>query len=223
MNHDAASDVRRHGLFLDLDGTLADSLSAMRGVYDSFLQEFEATPSGEEFEELNGPPLAEIIKILKNRHGLTGSFDGLQEDYLAMVLDAYKNLPPSEGAPEVLSAAKERGWTIAVVTSSHRRNTWDWLHRNELSRFVDEVVGGDDVACGKPNPEPYLKALESTGCDVRSSLAVEDSRAGSASAVSAGLRTFVLARADDRMNWPSGVSFIVDLHELRRRLDHVEG
>jgi len=100
MNHDAASGVRRHGLFLDLDGTLADSLTAMRGVYDRFLQEFEATPSDEEFEELNGPPLAEIIKILKNRHGLTGSFDGLQEDYLAMVLDACKNLPPSEGAPE---------------------------------------------------------------------------------------------------------------------------
>ena len=44
-------------LMLDLDGTLADSLGAMRGVYDRFLDVFGVAGNDAEFARLNGPPL----------------------------------------------------------------------------------------------------------------------------------------------------------------------
>ena len=53
------------GLFLDLDGTLADSLTALKNVYYSFLAAFGASGNEVEFQRLNGPPLGEIIERLR--------------------------------------------------------------------------------------------------------------------------------------------------------------
>jgi len=57
-------------IFFDLDGTLADSIPAMVAVYHNFLSEFKRSGTKEDFEELNGPSLSEVISILKARHHL---------------------------------------------------------------------------------------------------------------------------------------------------------
>ena len=44
------------GLFIDLDGTLASSLTALKEVYFSFLTGLGAKGSEAEFQRLNGPP-----------------------------------------------------------------------------------------------------------------------------------------------------------------------
>jgi beta-phosphoglucomutase-like phosphatase (HAD superfamily) len=48
------------------------------------------------------------------------------------------------------------------------------------------VVVGDDVANGKPHPEPYLLAARRLGVDPARCLAIEDSPTGVASALAAG-------------------------------------
>jgi len=72
----------------------------------------------------------------------------------------------------------------------------------------------DEVACGKPAPDPYTLALSRVHCTATESLAVEDSRIGALSAVSAGLPTWVLAAPSDRRDWPTEVRFITDLTDL---------
>jgi beta-phosphoglucomutase-like phosphatase (HAD superfamily) len=47
----------RSGLFIDLDGTLADSLGVLRRVYFLFLREFDQEGSDAEFDRLNGPKI----------------------------------------------------------------------------------------------------------------------------------------------------------------------
>ena len=61
------------GLFLDLDGTLADSLTALKNVYHSFLASYGASGDEVEFQRLNGPPLGEIIERLRMAHKLPGT------------------------------------------------------------------------------------------------------------------------------------------------------
>lgn len=56
-------DIR--GLFLDLDGTLADSMPVMRETYFRFLARRGAQGSQEEFDSLAGRPLSDISVILK--------------------------------------------------------------------------------------------------------------------------------------------------------------
>ena len=206
------------GLFLDLDGTLADSLTALKSVYLSFLSGFGATGDEVEFQRLNGPPLAKIIEFLKTTHNLPGEPADLLEHYSAMLRQAHETAQPAIGARELLQYARTSGWRTAVVTSSPRSSALKWLELGDLSDQIDTVVGGDDVVSGKPAAEPYVLALARLECSASLSHAVEDSRIGAMSAVAAGLNTWALSSPDNRSGWPDGVIFIQRLGDLLERL-----
>ncbi len=209
------------GLFLDFDGTLADSIAAMRDTYGRFLAVHHAAGSEAEFQSLNGPPLAEIVRLLRERHRLAPPPDELLRQYQRMLAEAHALIQPSAGARRLLAAARARAYRVAVVTSADSAAVNAWLARHELQPFVAGVVGGDTVARGKPDPEPYNQALRLLGCAARNSLAIEDSPIGAAAAVAAGLRTYVLrpSAVPSRM-WPDVAGFI---EELPAAIDLLDG
>jgi HAD superfamily hydrolase (TIGR01509 family) len=180
------------GLFLDLDGTLADSLPMLRNVYHAFLGRFGVQGSEEEFQSLNGPPLWQIVQRIRETYNLSESPERLLDRYLALLSEAHELMMPAAGAEDVLAFARGQGWKISVVTSSPSGATVAWLRRFGLYEFMDTVVGGDDVTKGKPDPEPYLLALQRTGCLTVESFAVEDSAHGARSAGAAGLPLWFL-------------------------------
>ena len=138
--------------------------------------------------------------------------------YANMMREAHASSLPADGARALLECAQRKGWQLAVVTSAERRWALEWLARNDLSNWINVVVGGDDVTRGKPSPEPYRLALARTRCEAERSLAVEDSRTGARAATAAGVRTCVIAPATDRRDWPSGVTFISRLSEAMEML-----
>ena len=209
------------GLFLDLDGTMADSLGVMRRVYQSFLDHFDATATDAEFDSLNGPPLKEVVRRLKERHGLDDTIDDLLITYRAFIVEAYDTVEPSAGVRPLLDEARRKGWVIGVVTSNDETLTRRWLQRCGLEPLIDVLVCGGDVAVGKPSPEPYLLALKRADCVAQVSVAVEDSAQGSQSAVNAGLRTFGFeVDPGQPQNWPQGVMRIGALNEI---IAHMSG
>jgi beta-phosphoglucomutase-like phosphatase (HAD superfamily) len=66
-----------------------------------------------------------------------------------------------------------------------------------------KVVAGDDVTHGEPHPEPYLTAAASLGIRPRDCLAIEDTDAGAASAVAAGMTVLVIPRLGSVPDGPS--------------------
>lgn len=182
----------KRGLLLDFDGTLADSLGFMRATYERFLQGHGAVGSAEEFQALNGPPLAEVIRRLRERHGLTPPIEELLAQYRGLLAAGQHGLAPSAGARTLLAAARERGYSTAVVTSADSAAVGEWLERHDLRPLIGVIVGGDSVIRGKPDPEPYSQALRQLDCTAECSIAIEDSPLGAAAAVAAGLRTYVL-------------------------------
>ncbi|MCU0562845.1 MAG: HAD-IA family hydrolase [Desulfobacterales bacterium] len=98
------------------------------------------------------------------------------------------------GAAEVLEALAGRLAT-GIVTSS-RRDHFELIHaRTGFGRFFEFVVSCDDVRNTKPDPEPYLRALELSGRRPVECLAVEDSERGLAAAKAAGLECWVIPTA----------------------------
>jgi HAD superfamily hydrolase (TIGR01509 family) len=201
-----------HGLFLDLDGTLADSLSLMREVYRLFLEKYSRTPSNDEFDAMNGPPLVEVVKSLAIIHGLDSTLEDLLSEYNCLIDNVYGLVSPSPNARALLEEARKRGWVIGIVTSNDEKRTREWLNKNGLISLVDSVVTGTDVTNGKPEPDPYLLALERSGCVASLAIAVEDSPQGAQSAIRAGLRTFGYER--NLKEWPKNVHRITDLCQL---------
>jgi beta-phosphoglucomutase-like phosphatase (HAD superfamily) len=205
----------RRGLFLDLDGTLAQSLDVLKTVYHTFLESQGRAGSAAEFARLNGPSLAEVVAALKRDHNLAGSQDELLARYRAMVGEAYAGVGPTAGALDVVAAAGAAGWKIAVVTSNTTAVATQWLRSVKLIDKITAVVTGEMVAHGKPAPDIYAKAVEICACVSAESYAVEDSPIGAASAVAAGLRTFALIRTEAAaLDWPKAASPIDRLDRL---------
>jgi HAD superfamily hydrolase (TIGR01509 family) len=201
------------GLFLDLDGTLADSLGVMRQAYGRFLRRVGAAPSDEEFESLNGPPLPEIVRLLKARWEIEGAESDLLGVYEALVDEAYEAVAPADHALEALTAARRRGWIVGVVTSNSQLRTRRWLARVGLASEVSLIVAGEDAPRGKPAPDPYRKALQISGADPTLSLAVEDSLSGVTAALAADLTTLAIDPNLDR-SWPERARPIRGLKDL---------
>ena len=98
---------------------------------------------------------------------------------------------------------------MAVVTSSQRQH-FDTMHADiSLTRYFEFVLAREDCGKTKPNPEPYLLALERLGMRAESCVAVEDSERGLAAARAAGLRCLVIPNEITRSCTFSGATAIL--------------
>ena len=89
----------------------------------------------------------------------------------------------SQTVIDLLTALK--GYKLAVVTSSGRTEVEPILEAAGIRHRFDTAVFGGDVKSLKPAPDPYRLAVERLG--VTRALVVEDSDAGVASGLAAGL------------------------------------
>ncbi len=169
----------------DLDGTLIDTLPSLKEVYFSFLKDFGVAGSEEDFQSCNGLRLREVVERLKSTHSLPGTADDLYVSYKKR-LEVAEATPKSltHGSRELIDYLLSIGVRCGVVTSSTEAYARKILKHHEIEQMFSIVVGSDSVAQGKPNPEPYLKAVEKLNTKAERVLVVEDSPLG----ISAGVR-----------------------------------
>lgn len=109
-------------------------------------------------------------------------------------------VPPRDGAFALVEAFAARGLQQACVSNSSRMVVDANLAAIGLPHFSFSV-SRDDVANGKPHPEPYLKAAERLGLPPSACLAIEDSPTGARSAKAAGMIT---------VGWPQSAEILFD-------------
>jgi HAD superfamily hydrolase (TIGR01509 family) len=119
------------------------------------------------------------------------------------------------GAADVLMLAWER---VAVATSASER-----LARARLAAAglpVPEVlVSSDQVARGKPAPDPYLLAAERLGVDPARCLVLEDAPAGIAAGRAAGMTVWAVTTTHDRAELGGAHRVAAELLDLVRMLE----
>jgi HAD superfamily hydrolase (TIGR01509 family) len=96
-------------------------------------------------------------------------------------------LPPQPGLLALLASAAAAGVPCAVVTNAPRANAQMMRAALGLLDGWATIVLGDELARAKPDPLPYLTALEIVRGDPARSVAFEDSRSGVRAAAGAGL------------------------------------
>ncbi|GAB5451362.1 MAG: HAD family phosphatase [Halioglobus sp.] len=98
------------------------------------------------------------------------------------------------GVTETLRKLQSR-CRMAIVTTS-RGADFDLIHRQrDIVPFMDFVLKREDYTHSKPDPEPYLLALEGFGAAASEALVVEDSERGLRSAVAAGIDCAIVHNA----------------------------
>lgn len=166
-------------VLFDLDGTLISSIDSVVRSWAQLAAELGVHL--ERFEEFHGIPARALIDLLLADRPVSErerAFERIVEIEVADVAEI-KVLP---GAVAALSAAGDRA---AIVTSSTRRLAEARIAAARLPAPA-VIVPADEVARGKPDPEPWLTAAGRLGVAPARCLVVEDAPAGVAAARAAG-------------------------------------
>ena len=123
-------------------------------------------------------------------------------------------LKPLPGAVETIAALAIREVPQACVSNSHRAIVETNLDALGISRFMAFTIAFDDVAAGKPDPEPYRIAARRFGLAPAAVLAVEDSEAGLISAAAAGLHVALCEAIPIPERWGDQVIRVAGVSEI---------
>lgn len=112
-------------------------------------------------------------------------------------------------------------YRMGIVTSS-RKDHFELIHRDAgILPFFEFVLTAGDYTASKPDPEPYLRALERTGLPREECLVVEDSRRGLTAALAAGIRCAIVPNAMTRgSNFTGAYAVLERVADVVELLDH---
>ncbi len=190
---------QRKAWLFDLDGTIVDTMPLHYRSYAALMRDHggELTPAA--FDAHVGPPARVAIPLFARAAGLDPASLPDLADLHARKKTLFRELlernpPPLLPAGRLL-ASLPPGVRAAVVTSGNRDGATAILAAIGLSDRLDAIVTGDDVARGKPDPEPYAMARRALGAAPADCLAFEDHPDGIASARAAGVDTIDVVSA----------------------------
>jgi HAD superfamily hydrolase (TIGR01509 family) len=118
-------------------------------------------------------------------------FRRLREKFEAQTFGAGP-LPKKPGLDALLDLLDARRIPKAVATSTKRQRAENQLRALGLLSRFGAIVGGDEVAAGKPEPDIYLLAAQRLGVEPVRCLVLEDAEAGIVAATRAGMQAYLV-------------------------------
>lgn len=174
-------------LIFDFDGTVADTSPLHAKAFSQVL-----APLG---IKVDYPSIAGLKTLDAMRQCLAGGGRSLPEGEVDELVAAKQQLArqmianelaPLPGVDDFLRWARPR-YRLSMATSGSRGTVQLALAKLGYEGWFDPVICADEVRHAKPDPEGFLKVLKITGIRASEALVFEDSDAGLAAAISAGL------------------------------------
>lgn len=170
----------------DCDGTIVDSMPLHYVAWRNALAAWNCSFSEDQFYAWAGFPVAKIISLLNEKHGLSMPVEEMErkKEELYLVL-----LPDLEVVPEVLEHIDLQYGRIplAVVSGSTHESVSASLRSLHLLDKFDTLVCAGDYTKGKPDPEAFLIAADRLNVKPVSCLVFEDGELGIEAAKAAGM------------------------------------
>ena len=196
-------------LLFDLDGTLAETDSLHLPTWVDVLRPYGIEVDEEFYKaRISGRSNSKIVEDLLPDLSAEAGRD-LAEAKEASFRERAGELEPLPGLLDFMEEAKDRGFSLALVTNAPEENVEAILLALDLGVFFDEVVLSDEVGPVKPDPAPYKAALETLGVGPEEALAFEDSTSGIASAVGTGIPTVGIASTQAAETLEEAGAFVV--------------
>lgn len=177
------------GVCFDMDGVLVDSEDYWMAIERERVLP-EALPDEDVgVEELTGVFYRELYDRLAADYDLAVDREAFEAIYESAADEIYgEKVALTPGVPDLLATLRDRGVSVAMVTSSPPAWHDRVLERFDLADAFDAVVSAAELSGpGKPDPGIYERAARELGVDPATCLAVEDSVQGTRAARRAGM------------------------------------
>ncbi|PWC39897.1 haloacid dehalogenase [Azospirillum sp. TSO35-2] len=156
--------------------------------------------SDEDCEAMRGVAFRELYATLHARRPFPIAMDRWADEINTLYVARVHQVQPRDGAFALVEAFAARGLQQACVSNSGRMIVDANLKAMAMPHFRFSIAR-EDVANGKPHPEPYLLAASMMGLPPEACAVIEDSPTGARSAKAAGMLTIA---------WPQHPAVVFD-------------
>lgn len=200
-------------VIFDMDGVLTESMQYHIISWKYALNQFNIFPTESDLCLLEGMSYKETVDVLSEKYSVQledsdkERIYSLKKSKLEDVVQ-YRLYPHVE---EILKLLKANNIRLALVSGANSR-----FVQNIVKEFFEDVfeivVTGSDVEKGKPNPEPYVKAVHGLQCPKEHIVVIENAPLGITSAKGANLTTYALSTTLDK-TYLTGADIIFFSHK----------
>jgi beta-phosphoglucomutase len=191
----------RKGIIFDMDGVLVDAMPFHAEAMSRAIKEI----TNHEIDKKNiflleGMPSSDLVKEIFKRENINKKID-LDDDLAKQigsrkeqVFKSIQNAKGIDGAKELLEDLTSKcgeSCIKAVVSGAAREEVEAILDKNIETKYFDFIITGDDIGKGKPNPAPFLIALNKMKLPASQVIVVENSPLGVEAANKAGLECII--------------------------------
>jgi HAD superfamily hydrolase (TIGR01509 family) len=189
MSSASCHNFSRAAYLFDLDGTLVDSLPVHEWCFRYVLaRHYPQALDTFDYSRFLGWRTDDVFRALRVTVD-PAAISTLAEEKQAVyrqALDAgMVRLFPN--VHEVLTLLSENRRRLYVVTGASAKSTATLLDRVRLDEFFAGCITGDDTHASKPDPDPFLRALERFHLEPKGCLTIEDSEDGAVASERAGV------------------------------------
>jgi beta-phosphoglucomutase-like phosphatase (HAD superfamily) len=178
----------------DCDGVLVDSEPLADEIWNQVLAGLGYETTVGDAEDIRGTSEATTYEYYAAKVDLP-PFDEFMRKIDAIRVPVYEErLVAFDDAVATVRSLAAQGTTMAVASSSRRHALEGKLALTGFDRYFEVIVGGDEVAHGKPAPDVYLEAARRLGVLPTDCIAIEDADLGAQSAAAAGMRAVMIRR-----------------------------
>lgn len=201
-------------LLFDVDGTILDTREFILQATEHSLAAFGySIPERSVMKKHVGKPFSEYYL------SLTGS-----NTHVSALMEAHRNWQYSHyhvsvlypNAFETLHMLKEKGYTIAAVTTRGNPSSSQTLIDAGIHDVFDVIISGTDAPEQKPSPVPLFKALEHLSGSPETAVMIGDSHLDIEAGKNAGTKTIRATYGfhSENLHNPEPDFFIDDIKDL---------
>ena len=176
--------VTTRGILFDMDGVLVSSIGSAERCWKLWARQY-SIPNWESFEFPHGVRASDTIAKLRPAVDQAKALRVIED----LELEDVHDLTVLPGVRDLLDSLPPERWCI--VTSCTRRLLEGRLRAARLP-IPANLVSGEDVLRGKPDPEPYRRGAEMLGLAPGECIVAEDAAPGVAAGIAAGSRVLAV-------------------------------
>ena len=178
-------------VLFDLDGTLVDTLGDLADATNEALRRrgFPAYPE-EQYRQMVGNGARRLIERALGERCTPELTGQLLADFVRIYDEGcLRRTAPYPGIPEAVTALKERGLRLAVVTNKPEEQAGKIVRHFFGPHVFTCVVGGRPARAANPDHDAQLEVLAALGVPPAAALFVGDSDVDMQTAHNAGMRS----------------------------------
>ncbi|RNI12017.1 HAD family phosphatase [Methanohalophilus sp. RSK] len=171
----------------DVDGVLVDSMSFHAQAWKTSFKEAGIDIEKEEIYILEGSNHIGIIEKIFEKQGMVPTEEDLEQIHERKKELFFKNQKAYvfDGMDETFKSLQTK-FKLAVVSGSDRAIV-ETLMGKFYPKIFNTIIAGTDVKKGKPDPEPYLTAVQRLAVKKNKCIVLENAPLGVEAAKNAGL------------------------------------